>query len=174
MSVIRPISRTVAMSTADFFTRSYRFSASIITNNRSIKDTLSDRQTDYLNLIDIYVSRINTPGEIASTYPRGVLVKEEINFIVISSDTEGSQRTFVPGQIFLPVFLTLPTFEIEGKFQWQGGLDAKRILATDMQQFLPILDATVRNAFLPEVYFESPMVLVNKTKIQIICTSDAN
>jgi len=175
MGIIRPIARTVAMSTADFFTGSYRFSASLITNNRSVKEVLSDRQLEYLNLVDIYISRINTPGDIIATYPRGVLVKEEVNFIVLSSEIDGSkERAHLPSQIFLPVFLTLPTFEVEGKFQWQGGLDAKRILATDLQQFLPVLDATVRNAFLPTVHFESPMVLVNKTKIQIICTSDAS
>jgi hypothetical protein len=76
MSTLRPISKAAGRVTADFFTDSHRFSASIVVFKRQLIDVLSDKLTAYMDLVDIYVSRINKPGDIVGTYKRGSLVKE--------------------------------------------------------------------------------------------------
>jgi len=80
--------------TADFFTSSYRFSASIIVYKRRLIDVLSDRITDYLDLVDIYVSRINNPGSIVATYHKGSLVKNEITLYPPSKFTASFSGVF--------------------------------------------------------------------------------
>lgn len=167
---------TTGRVTADFFTGSYRFSASVLVYKRRLADVLGDRITDYLDLVDIYVSRINNPGEIVGTYQKGSLVKSEINFILLSSEVEGisKERFYVPNRISLPIFVTVPSFEVQGKFQWMGDLDVKKILTADTQKFLPILDASTTNSHFPKVTFEGPIALVNKSKIQLICIGDAS
>lgn len=180
MSTVRRISASSAGSTgrvtADFFTGSYRFSASVLVYKRRLADVLGDRMTDYLDLVDIYVSRINNPGEIIATYHRGSIVKDEINFILLSSEVEGTskERFYVPNRVSLPIFLTVPAFEIHGKFQWMGDLEVKKILTTETQKFLPVLDASSVNSHLPKVTFEGPIALVNKSKIAVICIGDAS
>lgn len=172
MTTIRPLS--TGRVTADFFTGSYRLSASVLVYKRRLVDILGDRTTDYLDLVDIYVSRINSPGNIVATYQRGSLVKHYVNFILLSSETESvsKDRFYTPNRVSLPIFITVPSFEIEGQFQWMGDLEIKKILATDVQTFLPILDATARNAHFPQVTFKGPAILVNKSKVEMLCIGD--
>ncbi|MBN1220922.1 MAG: hypothetical protein JXM69_18510 [Anaerolineae bacterium] len=169
MSTIRPLS--TGRVTADFFTNSYRLSASVLVYKRRLIDILGDRTTDYLDLVDIYVSRVNSPGNIVATYLKGSLVKQEINFILLPSLSESisKDRFYTPNRVTLPIFITVPSFEISGQFQWMGDLEVKKIMATDVQKFLPILDGTVRNAHFPEVTYEGPALLVNKARVEVLC-----
>ena len=170
MSEIRRIS--TGRVTADFFTSSYRFSASIVVYKRRLIDVLSDRMTDYLDLVDIYVSRINNPGSIVATYQKGSLVKNEVTFILLSDEKESkSKERFYSNRDNIPIFISVPSFEIHGQLQWGGGheLDIKKILSLETQNFLPILSATASNSLLPEVAFQGPVALVNKTKVQVLC-----
>ncbi len=174
MSAVRRIS--AGRVTADFFTASYRFSASVIVYNRRLIDVLSDPTTNFLDMVDIYISRINNPGDIVATYQTGTLIKEEINFILLSSEIEGTskQRHFATRET-LPVFISIPSFEIHGRIQWgTKELQVKKLLAADAQQFLPIVEATASNSLFPEVTFQGPMALVNRTQIQVVCAGDAN
>lgn len=157
--------------TADFFTGTYRLSASVMVYKRRLIDVLGDRMTDYLDLVDIYVSRIKNPGEIIATHQKGSLVKEEINFILLSSEAEATskERFYVPTRASLPIFVTVPYFEIHGNFQWLSDLDVKKVMATEVQKFLPILEGTAVNSLFPSVTFAGPVLLVNKIKIELLC-----
>jgi len=159
--------------TADFFTDSHRFSASVVVYKRRLVDVLADQMTNFLDLVDVYVSRNNDPGEIVHTYERGSLVKEEINFIVLPTETQAisKERFYSPNRTSRQIFLTVPFFEIRGLFQWMGDLDIKKLMATDTQKFLPILNVNAANPFYPEVNFQGPTALVNKAKIQTLCIS---
>ena len=172
MSNVRRI--TTGRVTADFFTASYRFSASVIVYKRRLIDVLSDQITDYLDMVDIYISRINAPGDIVATYQKGSLVKKEINFILLSNESEGiSKERFYASRENLPIFVSIPSFEITGQIQWgRHDLEVKKVLSTDTQKFLPVLEATATNSVFPQVNFQGPLALVNKAKIQVLC-SDA-
>jgi hypothetical protein len=160
--------------TADFFTASYRFSATVLVYKRRLVDVLSDVITDYLELVDIYVSRINAPGDIVATYPKGSIVKDEINFIMLSSESEGkSQERFYAIRENLPVFISIPSFEIAGSIQWgRQDLDIKKLMGSDTQKFLPVLDLIATNSTFPKVNFQGPLALINKSKIQVLCTGN--
>jgi len=162
--------------TADFFTASYRVSASVIVYTRRLIDVLTDPTTDYLDMVDIYISRINNPGDIIDTYEKGTLVKEEINFLLLATETEGtSKERHYSSRQSLPIFLSIPSFEIHGKIRWgTKELQAKRILGPDAQHFLPILEATASNSLFPKVTFQGPLALINKTKIQVVCAGHSN
>jgi hypothetical protein len=176
MSTVRPLSQSASPGrvTADFFTDSHRFSATVIVYKRRLIDVLGDKMTNYLDLVDIYVSRNNNPGEIVGTYQRGSLEKNEINFIVLSSETQAisKQKFYTPNRVSLPIFLTVPFFEIKGNFQWMGDLDVKKILTAETQKFMPILEASAANPFFPQFNFQGPTALVNKTKVQVLCITD--
>lgn len=173
MEQMRPLSDNTK-ATADFFTVSYRLSATVQTFKRRLVDVLSDRMTDYLDLTDVYVSRINKPGEIIGTYAKGSLVKEEINFILLSSEAESipKERFYTPNRKNRPFFTTVPSFEINGQFQWLGDVEVKKILATDTHKFLTVLNGTATNSMYPEVTFQGPAILVNKSKIEMLCIGE--
>ena len=172
MSTVQQVS--TGRVTADFFTSSYRLSASVSVYKRRLVDVLGDRMTDYLDLVDIYVSRVNSPGDIVATYQKGSLIKSEINLILLPTETEGMsrERFYVPNRVHLPLFITVPSFEIHGKFQWLGDIDVKKILAAEGQKFLPVLEATAINSHFPKVTFQGPIILVNKTKVEVLCVGE--
>ena len=174
MSKVRRIGGQAGRVTADFFTSSYRFSASIIVYKRRLIDVLSDRMTDYLDMVDIYVSRINNPGSIVATYQKGSLVKDEITFILLADEVEAtSKERFYTMRDNLPLFISVPSFEIHGELQWGvNELDIKKILSLETHNFLPLLEVTVTNSLLPDVNFQGPIGLVNKTKVQVLCADD--
>lgn len=169
MNPVRRIS--AGRVTADFFTSSYRFSASIIVYKRRLIDVLSDRLTDYLDIVDIYISRINKPGDIVATYKKGSLVKDEITFILLSNEVEAiSKERFYSSRDDIPIFISVPSFEIHGRLKWGNrDLDIKKILSVESQNFLSISNVTSVNSLVPEISFEGPMALVNKTKVQVLC-----
>jgi hypothetical protein len=169
MSVVRrlPSGRV----TADFFTPSYRFSATVLVYKRRLIDVLTDRMTDYLDLVDIYVSRVNNPGDIVATYPKGSIVKQEIVFILLPDEVEGTskERHFGTRDLF-SIFVTVPSFEIKGQLQWgSNDLDIKKLLAGEGNSFLPLLEVSAANSLFPQVVFQGPLALVNKAKIQVLC-----
>ncbi len=162
--------------TADFFTASYRFSATVLIYTRRLIDILGDHTTDYLDMIDIYISRINNPGDIVATYEKGTLIKNEINFILLPTEVEGtSKERHYAYQENIPLFISIPSFEIHGTLRWgTKEVQAKKLLISDAQKFVPIIDAVASNSLFPEVTFEGPMALVNKSKIQVVCSGTPN
>lgn len=162
--------------TADIFTASYRFSATLLIYKRRLIDILSDPAADFLDMVDVYISRINNPGDIVATYKNGTLVKNEINFILLASEEDGaSEKRHFGIRQNLPLFLSIHAFEIHGKIQWGGEeLKARKLLAPETQQFITMLEVTAHNSLFPEVVFEGPMALVNKSKIQVVCTPDSD
>ena len=173
MSDIRPISN-VRRATADFFTGSYRLSATVQTYKRRLVDILSDNLTGYLDLTDVYISRINNPGDIIATYQQGSLVKKEISFILLSSeeDSVSKERFYAHNRTKLPIFTTVPSFEIHGHFEWLGEFDIKKVLMTDGSKFLTVLNGTAANSTFPQVAFQGPAILVNKAKVEMLCIGD--
>jgi hypothetical protein len=135
-----------------------------------------NEKSDHLGLVDVYVSRINNPGDIVGTYSRGSLAKAKVDFIVLPPETasEIKGEAKAPNETELSIFITLPTFEVKGKLRWRGTLSVKNILTIDARRYLPILDATARNAFLPTVHFASPVLLINKDKIEFLCLNEEN
>lgn len=173
MNAVRRISP--GRVTADFFTASYRFSASITVYTRRLIDVLSDETTGNLDMVDIYISRINNPADILASYKTGTLVKDEINFVMLPTETEGTSREgyYVAGHD-LPIFIAMPSFEIQGKIWWGSKVVlTERILESSLQQFLPVLEVTATNSLFSKVTFHSRMALVNKTKIQFLCADPA-
>jgi hypothetical protein len=159
---------------ADFFTSSHRFSATVIAPRKSLAAILEDNMTSYLELADIYVSRVDTPSDIVATYQKASLVKRDIHFILLSAEGEaGSKQSFYSrSRLSAPIFIAVPSFEIEGKLQGVDKIDLQKILSSGPQKFLPLVDGNVRNSLFPKVSFHGPRVLINKAKIQILCFND--
>jgi hypothetical protein len=159
----------IQVITADFFTGSHRFSASVAVGNRRLSDVLNDRLSDYLQLRDIYVSRIHQPGEIVGTYRLASVVKRDITFVVLPTEQDGlsQEHKYNPfSRSMEDVFITLPSVEISGKLELLGKFDLKAILAVGTTTFMPLLNATAVNATYPDVRFAGPVTLVNKRSVE--------
>ena len=173
--------------TADFFTANFRITATAVVGQQRLVDVLSDQRTNYLDLIEIYVSRIDEPAKIVSTFPHGTLAKERIILVLLPVLVEGIVREeqfftktkkgqlqlSAPIQDTFSVFIALPSLNINGKLIWRRKLDTTMIMATQEKRFLPVFDVTVHNSQSPEINFKGPISLVNKAKVEILCADDS-
>ncbi len=166
-----------SLLTADIFTSSHRFSAQISVGNRRLADVLNDRMTDFLQVQSVYVSRINTPGEIIGRYDKAALEKRHITFVVLPTETDGLSKEHKYNAFSKStenIFITLPSFEICGRLEIIGKFDLKAILTIGTTRFMPIFQGTAENSFFPNVQFSGPVILVNKEAVALfsIITED--
>ncbi len=160
---------------ADFFTTAYRMSGHVDTGKRRLADILSDRLSDFLLLKDVYVSRIYKPGEIVAYYQVGSLIKERITFVVLPTEADGLSKDHTYPALtrqMRRVFITVPSFELQGSLKVVGKLDLQALLATGTDRFMPLLKATASSSLLPQVQFSGPVILVNKSSVELFCVAD--
>jgi len=156
--------------TADIFTGSHRFSAQIPVGHRRLADILNDRMTDFLTVENIYVSRINEPGNIIGTLKSASLLKSQITFIVVPTEEDGLSKEHKYNAFSKSVeniFITLPSFEITGKLEIIGKFDLKAILAIGTTKFMPVFNGDAKNSFYPDVQFSAPVLIVNKASVAL-------
>ena len=77
----------------DFFTRGYRISGHVSTRFDSVGDMLNDRLTSYLEIEDVYISRISSPGNIVATYAHAQLRKSNLLFAIVPGRESLSRAT---------------------------------------------------------------------------------
>lgn len=160
---------------ADFFTTAYRMSGHVDTGKRRLADILSDRLSDFLLLQDIYVSRIYKPGEIVTHYKTGSIIKSQITFAVLPTEADGLSKDHTYPMLtrqMREVFITVPSFEIRGSLKIVGKLNLQALLAIGTDKFMPLLDATASSSLLPQVQFSGPVILINKSSVELFCVAD--
>ncbi len=160
----------------DFFTRGYRISGHISTRVKTVGDMLNDRLSSYMQLSDVYISRITNPGEITAFYAYSQLLKENLLFAIVSQEESFSKvgRTVSYfGKKRAHAWLALPTFEIEGDFLVTGrSADFEAYLAKGVDEYIPIQNATARVATMPHITFSGEAFLVNRKNIDLFCLQD--
>ena len=70
------------------------------------------------------------------------------------------------------VFLTVPSFEIRGSLKVIGKLNLQALLAIGTDKFMPLLNANSSSSLLPQVQFAGPVILVNKSSVELFCVAD--
>jgi hypothetical protein len=70
------------------------------------------------------------------------------------------------------VFITVPSFEIRGLLRIVGKLDLQALLAIGTDKFMPLSNATASSSLLPQVQFSGPVILVNKSSVELFCVAD--
>ena len=161
---------------ADFFTHSYRISGSVDVRRLPLADQLNDRTTSYLMLQDAYVSPIDRPGEITTSYAMAALRKENISMAVLANKEDGLSKKHSYGSYFgmslKNVFLTVPQFEVRGFLQVVGKFDLHSLMTTGTDRFMPLLDGTTFSTLKPDIQFDGGMILVNKDAVGVMCLRD--
>jgi hypothetical protein len=161
----------------DFFTPGYRVSGHVSTRAQSVADMLNDRLKSYVELEDVYISRVNNPAEIVAAYGHAQLLKDNLLFAIVPGRESLSRMTRSVsyfGRQRLPVWLALPTFEVEGDLQVTGvtSFDMEAFLAKSTGDYLSVANGVARATSWPEVSFEGEAFLVNKTRIDLFCMGE--
>ena len=152
------------------FIHNYRVSAQVDTRHRTMNDLLNDKLTDYLELFDSYISRVDQPGRIVGHYPQAMLRKDGISFVIVPEDQSrpSGQRAYsYIGRARYAAFLALPFFEVKGELLIRGKLDLRHFLVKGLEHFFPLGEGTAQLALAPDITFEGEAFLVNKERTEV-------
>jgi hypothetical protein len=69
------------------------------------------------------------------------------------------------------VFATIPGFEIEGTMEFHGRPDLHALLVTNVERFLPILNARAVMTGRPESRFAGELIFINRDFIGLFSLS---
>ncbi len=159
----------------DLFTDAYRVTGRASVGVGGIHAELGNPNSKYLELHDAYISRMHDPGNIIANYQIAAFRKDNINFIVLQDRREGipvgtqhGRSIFTRGRS-IPIFLTVPSFEIAGEAMHEGKFSAREILVQSMGSFQLIFAAKASASVHPEISYSGDLILVHKDRIGIFC-----
>jgi hypothetical protein len=169
--------RQVGWLVVDFFTHSYRISGHLDVRRQCLFEMLNDRTTGFLQLEDAYISPIDRPGEILASYPASMLAKANLTLALVTRQEDALPRKQAYGSYMgaylYNIFLTVPTFEVSGYLRLSARVDLRRLLVTDTEDFLVVLDGRVRGSVRPDIVFNAGGILVNKRHIGAFCVEES-
>jgi hypothetical protein len=159
----------------DLFTDAYRVTGRAAIGVGGIHAELGNPNSKYLELQDAYISRIHEPGVIVVNYQVAAFRKDNINFIVLQDRRDGipvgtqhGRSIFTRGRS-IPIFLTVPSFEIVGQAMHEGKLSAREILVQSMGSFQLVFAAKASASVYPTISYSGDLILVHKDRIGIFC-----
>jgi len=158
---------------ADFFTHSYRISGRVNVRYRKLAAQLNDQNSAFIQLEDAYISNIEHPADIATSYADAVIRKRNITAVIVSRQEDGLMKEHAYGSYLgayvRKVFLTVPAFEIEGHLRLSGKLDLRTVLTSGTDDFIIVLDGQMKSSVRTDVTFTGGAILVNKDHVGAFC-----
>jgi hypothetical protein len=160
------------LAQADFFTTTHRISGQVYTGSKPLSDLLNDRNLSYLMAVNVYVSRLHEPGEIGAHTPMAYLPKENLSFVVVQlREVRPVDRNRFAAQEY-EALVTLPGFEIKGKFMGPRRVDIQSFSPASLDLFMILTMATAQIVALPEVTFCGEVILVNRARLESLGLSE--
>ncbi|MCP4426962.1 MAG: hypothetical protein GY803_20930 [Chloroflexi bacterium] len=170
---------TRSLVSLDLFTDAYRVTGSATVGAGGIHAELANPNSSFLEIQGAYVSRINEPGEIVTQYDLAAFRKDNINFIVLQDrrvgipvGTQHGRSIFTRGQA-MPVFLTVPSFEIKGEITHTGKPNPRDILAKAVGGYVLVFGAKAFASLYPKIAYSGDLIMISRDRIGLFCL-DAN
>ena len=141
-------------------------------STNGIMGVLNDNTKSHLELHDARMARIHMPSKLVDHFEVIRLVKSQI-FAICAARREdlgpkGIQRGGYSNISELPVHITTQVYELEGKLEVAGRFDFAAILADKSRNFIPLYEAVVTAILIPSLKAESPGVLINREKVDML------
>jgi len=164
----------------DLFTDAYRVTGSATIGVGGIHAELANPNSSFLEIQNAYISRINQPGEIVTSYTVAAFRKNNINFIVLQDrrvgipvGTQHGRSIFTRGRP-IHTFLTVPSFEIVGNTIHEGKVTPRNILVKSTGNYLLIFEAKASASLYPQIAYSGDLIMVSKDRIGLFCLGDEN
>jgi len=141
-------------------------------STNGIMGVLNDINKSHLELHDARMARVHMPTKLVDHFEVVRLVKSQI-FVICAARREdlgpsGIQRGGYSNISALPARLTTQVYEIEGKIEVAGRFDFASLIADKTRNFIPVYEATLTAILIPNIKAESPGVLINREKVDIL------
>ena len=161
----------------DFFTKNHRFSANVDISALNVIDSLNNAMTDFLEVKDLYVSRINQSGEIVDTCQTAALAKANIAFAIIPNEHDAlthDHRYHFSKAKTADVKLSVAGFEIQGELEITCKPELNAILTMGTNNFMSIFSGQAVHCSHRDLHLEGSAILVNKSAISYFGLVETN
>lgn len=164
--------RTYRFLPADVYTSGYRVVGKVMVSTNGIMGVLNDINKSHLELHDARMARIHMPTKLVDHFEVVRLVKTQV-FVICAARREdlgpsGIQRGGYSNISAIPARFTTQVYEIEGKIEVAGRFDFASLIADKTRNFIPMYEATLTAILIPNIKAESPGVLINREKVDIL------
>ena len=164
--------RTYRFLPADIYTSGYRVVGKVMVSTNGIMGVLNDINKSHLELHDARMARIHMPTKLVDHFEVVRLVKSQI-FAICAARREDLgpfqiQRGGYSNVSSVPARLTTQVYEVEGKIDVAGRFDFSMMIADKSRNFMPVYEAVLTAILMPNLKAESPGILVNREKIDIL------
>jgi hypothetical protein len=141
-------------------------------STNGIMGVLNDINKSHLEVHDARMARVHMPTKLVDHFEVVRLVKTQV-FAICAARREdlgpsGIQRGGYSNISALPARFTTQVYEIEGKIEVAGRFDFASIIADKTRNFIPMYEATLTAILIPNIKAESPGVLINREKVDIL------
>ena len=164
--------RTYRFLPADVYTSGYRVVGKVMVATNGIMGVMNDITKSHLEIHDARLARIHMPTKLVDHFEIVRLVKTQV-FAVCAARREdlgptGIVRGGYSNVVPLPARLATSVFEIEGKLEVAGRFDFVTLVSDKTRNFIPIFEATLSAILIPNLKVESPGILFNRERIDLI------
>lgn len=164
--------RTYRFLPADVYTAGYRVVGKIMVSTNGIMGVLNDSTKSHLEIHDARIARIHMPTKLVDHFEVVRLVKAQVNVACAARREDLGPTGIVRGGYSnvteLQARIATNVFEIEGKLQVIGRFDFVTLISDRTRNFIPMFDATLTAMLLPNLKVESPGILFNREKVDML------
>lgn len=164
--------RTYRFLPADVYTAGYRVVGKIMVSTNGIMGVLNDTTKSHLEIHDARIARIHMPTKLVDHFEVVRLVKSQVNVACMARREDLGPTGIVRGGYSnvteLQARIATNVFEIEGRLQVVGRFDFVTLMSDRTRNFIPMFDATLTAILLPNLKVESPGVLFNREKVDML------
>jgi hypothetical protein len=164
--------RTYRFLPADVYTSGYRVVGKVMVSTNGLMGVMNDITKSHLELHDARMARIHMPSKLVDHFEVVRMVKSQIFALCAARREElgpsGIQRGGYTNVSSMPARLTTHVYEIEGKIEAAGRFDFAVMITDKTRNFIPVYEAVLTAILIPNLKAESPGILVNREKVDIL------
>jgi hypothetical protein len=150
----------------------YRVVGKIMVSTNGIMGIMNDITKSSVEIHDARLARIHMPTKLVDHFEVVRVIKSQV-FAVCAARREdlgptGIQRGGYSNIVVMPARLATNVYELEGKLEVAGRFDFATMIADKTRNFIPLYEATLSAILIPNLKVESPGVLFNREKVDLL------
>jgi hypothetical protein len=164
--------RTYRFLPADILTSGYRVVGKVMITNTGVIGMMNDPTHSSIDVHDARLARLHMPTKLVDHFELTRMMKTQIFAMCLARREDLGPQALVRGgyasTVEYGVRITTQMFEIEGVMELPGRFDFPTLMTEGTREFMPIFNATLTAILLPNLKVESPGMLINRRKVDLM------
>jgi len=160
---------------AEFLTTSHYIFGQVKVTNTGMIGVLSDLRTNYMEVKDANLARVQTPDVVINYSPLMWVVKDRLVAVCLNKrehiGPSPLQRGGYVNIAKYPVQITTTVYELEGFLEWAGRFEFSAFMAEGVNDFIIVYNAVLVSTQYPSLKIEKPAMLFHRSYLDTLVVS---